>query len=381
MTRWRLLIASALRSPVRTALTVLTIAVTVAIFTALTALDRGVATMVERTGSDLVLTVFERYKACPPFSRLPVHYADQIATIPGVRAVMAERFLLSHCATATDLVAVHGIEPAQFRSFRTIDVPDDQWAAFARERGSAMVGWRIAQRYGWKPGDQVTLQALQGISFVVRGIFTAPGSSLESVILLDHHYVEQAIGQIGVETMFLVLVDDASHVDGVSRAIDNAFANASTQTQTGPERSFIASAIDDFQALVHVAQIVGWSALALLAIAVANTVSLSVRDRLRELAVLRTCGYTPLQVMLLVIGEAGVIALAAALIGVALTAMGITLGGLQIGVEGYTIVPEITIVSGMLAVTVGTLLAMGASCWPAWRASHQPIITALREVD
>lgn len=381
MTRWRLLIASALRSPVRTALTVLTVAVTVAIFTALTALDRGIATMVERTGSDLVLTVFERYKACPPFSRLPVHYADQIATIPGVRAVMAERFLLSNCATATDLVAVHGIEPAQFRTFRTIDVPDDQWGAFERERGSAMVGWRIAERYGWKPGDQVTLKALQGISFVVRGIFTAPGSSLESVILLDRHYVEQAIGQIGVETMFLVLVDDASHVDGVSRAIDHAFANAATQTQTGPERSFIASAVDDFRALVQVAQIVGWSALALLAIAVANTVSLSVRDRLRELAVLRTCGYTPAQVMLLVIGEAGVIAIVAAFLGAVAATLTIDLGGLQIAVEGYTIVPEVSFVSGILAVAVGTLLAMGAACWPAWRASRQPIVTALREVD
>lgn len=381
MTWWRLLLVSALRSRVRAILTMLAVAVTVAIFTALTALDRGVTTMVVRTGSDLVLTVFERYKACPPFSRLPLHYADRIAAIPGVRAVMAERFLLSNCQTATDLVSVHGIDPQQFRAFRSIAVPDEQWAAFQSERSAAMVGWRIAQRYGWKPGDQVTLKELQGISFVVRGIFAAPGSSLESVILLDRTYVEQALGQVGVETMFLVLVDGARQVDAVSRAIDASFANAATQTQTGPERSFIAAAVDDFRALVQMAQIVGWCALALLAIAVANTVSLSVRDRLRELAVLRTCGYTTGQVVRLVVGEAGVLALAAATLGAAVATIAIRLGGLSIGIEGYTIVPDVTVAGGAIAVVLGTTLGMVAACWPAWRAARLPIVTALREVD
>lgn len=381
MTWWRLLLASALRSRVRTLLTLLTVAVTVAIFTGLTALDRGVSTMVDRTGSDLVLTVFERYKACPPFSRLPLHYADRIASVPGVRAVMAERFLLSNCQTTTDLVAVHGIDAEQFRLFRSIEVPDEQWAAFQGERGSAMVGSRIASRYGWKPGDQVTLKELQGISFVVRGIFTAPGSSLESVILLDRTYVEQALRQVGVETMFLVLVDSPAHVDPVSQAIDAAFANAGTQTQTGPERSFIASAIDDFRALVQVAQIVGWCALALLAVAVANTVSLSIRDRLRELAVLRTCGYTTGQVICLVVGEAGFMALGASMIGVAVAGIGIAAGGLQIGVEGYTIVPNMTVTSAVTSVLLGAALGMVAAWWPAWQAAHMPVVAALREVD
>jgi len=381
MTWWRLLLANALRNRARTFLTALTVAVTVAIFSALTALDRGVSTMVERTGSDLVLTVFERYKACPPFSRLPLHYADQIATIPGVRAVMAERFLLSNCQTTTDLVSVHGIDPQQFRSFRSITVADDQWRAFQEERGAAMVGWRIAKRYGWKIGDQVTLKELKGISFVIRGLVEAPGSSLESVILLDRTYVEQALGQIGVMTMFLVLVDDARQVDPVSRAIDATFANAGTQTQTGPERSFIASMVDDFRALVQVAQIVGWCALALLGIAVANTVSLSVRDRLRELAVLRTCGYTTKQVIGLVVGEAGLLATVAGAVGVIVAATAIRLGGLHISVEGYTMVPEVTAVGGVIAVVMGAIVGLGAAWWPAWRAARLPIVTALREVD
>lgn len=381
MTWWHLILVNVMRARSRALLTAATIAATVAIFAALTAVDRGVTTMVERTGSDLVLTVFERYKACPPFSRLPLHYADHIATIPGVRSVMPVRFLLSNCQTTTDLVAVHGIDPHQLRAFRKIDVPESEFRAFEAERGNALVGERVAQRYGWLTGDQVTLKELHGISFLVRGIFKAPGSSLESTILVDRTYVEQALNQVGVETMFLVLVDDASHVDAVSRAIDSEFMNAGTQTQTGPERSFIASAIDDFHSLVSIAQVVAWCALALLAIAVANTFALEARDRLREFAVLRTSGFTPGQVQRLIVSEAGVLAVIASAAGVGLCALGLVLSRAQIAVEGYVIAPRLTFASAGITALVGAFLGAASAWWPAWRATRLPIVAALREVD
>jgi putative ABC transport system permease protein len=84
-----------MRRPLRTALTMLTVMAAVLVFACLLAIDRGVGRMVEQTGDDAVIIVFERYKACPPYSRLPVHYADQIGQVPGVRDVMPVRFLLS----------------------------------------------------------------------------------------------------------------------------------------------------------------------------------------------------------------------------------------------------------------------------------------------
>src|SRR6185436_12310113 len=102
--------------------------------------------------------VFEKYKACPPMSHLPVSYVDKIATMDHVVAVMPERFLLSNCTTTTALVAVHGVEANKYRQFRDIQIPEDQYAAFAQERGAAVIGQQVADKYHWNVGDQVTLQ-------------------------------------------------------------------------------------------------------------------------------------------------------------------------------------------------------------------------------
>ena len=152
----RLAARNVLRTPARTILTMMGVAASIFIFSALLSLDHGVKRMVEKTGEDLVLTVFERFKACPPYSRLPVHYRDRIAALPHVKEVMAVRFLLSNCQTTTDLVAVHGVEPERFRRFRKVEIPEDQYRAFQGERGAAIVGKAVAEKYGWRVGDQVT---------------------------------------------------------------------------------------------------------------------------------------------------------------------------------------------------------------------------------
>ncbi len=370
-----------LRQPARTMLTLMGVAVSIFVFSSLLSLDRGVRRMVETTGSDLVLTVFERFKACPPYSRMPVHYADSIASIPGVREVMPVRFMLSNCQTTTDLVAVHGIDTQKLRDFRVLDLPDAEYEAFQDERGSAIVGRSMAEKYGWRVGDQVTLKELRGISFVIRGVFRAPGSALESVILVDREYLELSIEQVGIVTMFLVLLDDPLHVDSVSETIDATFANAQTQTKTGPERSFIANAIADFSAMVRFAQVVAYLALILLLVSVANSVSMSVRDRLREMAILKTLGYRRSQVAGMIIFEAVVLAVLASLLGSGVAALVMNSGALSISVEGYTISPHMSAAMLSLSLLVGAFMGLFGAYLPARRGAQLPIVAALREVD
>lgn len=377
----KLIARNSLRRPTRTALTVLGVAVSIFIFAALLCLDQGVKRMVQTTGADLVLTVFERFKACPPYSRLPVHYRDKIGTLPQVREVMPVRFVLSNCQTTTDLVAVHGIEPDKLRHFRSLDIPEDQYQAFQSERGSAIVGHTVAEKYKWQVGDQVTLKELRGISFVVRGIFRAPGSALESVILVDREYLEYAIEQVGVATMFLVLVDDPGHVDSASQQIDALFANFQTQTKTGPEKSFIATAIKDFSGMVQFAQVVAYVALVLLLASVANSVSMSIRDRLREIAILKTLGYRRSFVVRLLLIEAAFLSFAAAILGCLATAALLYSGRLSISVEGYTISPHFSATVALYSLGVGALLGLAGAYLPARRAARLPIVAALREVD
>ena len=377
----RLIIRNILRRPARLALTVLAVATSIFIFASLLSLDVGVKRMVQETGDDLVLTVFEKYKACPPYSRLPSHYEQKIEAVPHVSDVMPVRFLLSNCQTTTDLVAVHGIEPSKFRRFQKISIPDEQYQAFAGERGAAIVGRAIARKYRWRVGDQVTLRELRGVSFVIRGIFDAPGSSLESVIFVDREYLEYSIQQVGSVTLFLVKVDSPKQVDDVSYAIDSQFANYETQTRSGPEKEFIASSVEDFQGMVQFAQAVAYVALVLLLAAVANSVSMTMRDRLREIAIMRTLGFRRNQVVGLVLIETLVIAIIAAAIGSGATWALLAGGQYSISVEGYTIAPHLSGKIALLSLAVGAGLGLAAAFLPARRAARMSIITALREVD
>ncbi len=368
------------RHPLRTTLTTLTVMAAVVVFISLLSVGKGVRRMVEETGNDTVLIVFQRYKACPPYSRLPAHYADQIAEVPGVREIMPLRFLLSTCQTTTNMMAVHGIEPGVFRRFRDIRVPDEHYAAFAGERGAALVGRAMANRYGWQRGDTVTLPELRNFSFVVRGIFDAPGSSLESVILVDRTFLEYAISDVGVVTMFLALLEDPGRIDDVSRSIDALFANYPAQTRTTAEKEFIAGTIEDFMNMVQFSQFVAYLAMVLVLAAVSNSISMNVRERWHEMALLRARGFTRRLVVRLVLVEALAGSAFAAMAGVGAALLLFAYGDFAISVEGYTITPHLSAGIMLLALLSGAGLGLLGAIIPALRGSGQPIVTALREV-
>ncbi|MEO2090065.1 MAG: ABC transporter permease [Gemmataceae bacterium] len=230
-------------------------------------------------------------------------------------------------------------------------------------------------------GDQVTLKELRGVSFIVRGVFRSPGSSLESVILVDRTFLEYAIRDVGAVTMFLVLVDGPEHVEAASFQIDELFANAQTQTKSGPEKAFIAGSIEDFKDLVQFAQVVAYLALVLVLAAVANSVSMSVRDRLREMAIMKTLGFRRGRVVRLILAESMLVSVAAAALGCGAAAVVLYTGRFSISVEGYTIAPHLSLEVCGLAILAGAVLGFAGSYLPARRGAGLPVVTALREVD
>jgi len=377
----RFILRNMLRSRSRTLLTVAGIAVSMFIFAALLGLDGGVRRMLDSSSGEDVLIVFERYKACPPYSNLPAHYAGTIEQLAGVKQVMPVRFLLSNCGTTTDLVAVHGVEPELFREIRDIDIPEEQYAQFAEERGAAIVGRNLAERYGWASGQQVSLPQLRGISFIVRGIFDAPGSSLEQVVLVDREYLERSINEVGRVTLFMVKVDDPDRIDEVAAAIDATFANYDRQTNTSPERTFIAAQTTAFRELVHFAQLIAYLALVLLLAAVANSVSMSVRDRQREMAVLKLMGFDSHRVADLVLAEMGLLGTLATILGVGAAGLLVNFAGVTISVEGFTVEPFLSHDMLVIALLAGMILSLFGSWMPVQSAARRPIVLALRGVD
>jgi len=369
------------RSKTRTLLTYTGIFVTMFIFASLVGLDGGLNRMLENSSTGDSLIVFERYKACPPYSNLPVHYREEIAGLPGVAEVMPVRFLLSFCGTTTDLVAVHGIEPEILPRMRELDVIAGDYSEFAQEKGAALVGSGAATKYGWQVGQLVTLPQLRGISFTVRGIFSAPGDTINQVVLVDREYLEQSIDEVGRVTLFMVKVDDPANLDAVATSIDATLANYDRPTKSGPEKSFIAGQVQAFAELVHFAQMVAWLALILLLAGVANSVSMSVNDRLREMALMKLVGFASPQVGDLVLLEFGMLGLVASLFGVGTVVVMLNVWHISISVEGFSLNPALPPDMGLIAVLTGVMLSLFGT-WIAVRpAARRPILQGLRGVD
>lgn len=375
------ILKSAARNPLRALLTLLGVAVAMFIFTSVFAIDRGMHRMIEQSGGDDVLTTFQKYQGCPPLSKLPSSHQAQIAEIPGVTDVTGTLFLLSACTAVADLVAVHGVEPAKFRQFRDIQISDADYSAFAAERDAALAGERLAQKYGWKVGQAVTLQKLGNVSFTIRGIFKAPGNSLENAVLVDLEYLRFSTNQIGLATLFMARLKDPAQAGAVSEKIDALFSNSANPTKTTPERAFIASAISGVVGMIEFSRWMAYIAVGILFIGVANSLSMTVRDRTREIAILKTIGFRRWQVLAVIVSEAAAMALIGGAAGAVLAFAVINSGSYGLSVEGFTIAPHVPVALVAVATALAAFVGIFGGLTPAWHASRLRIVVALREVD
>jgi putative ABC transport system permease protein len=376
-----LILKNAVRKPVRAVLTLLGVAIAAFIFTAVFALDLGMRRMIRETGGNDVLTVFQKYQGCPPLSKLPSSYESQIASVSGVKDVTSTLFQLSSCATATDLVAVDGVEPSKFRQFYKIDISNSDYQAFAKERGAAIVGEKVAKRYGWQRGQPVTLQKLGNISFTVRGIFKAPGNSIENAILVDIEYLRYSTNQVGMSTLYLARLNDPKQAGPVADQIDALFANSATPTKTTPERSFISSAIAGVVGMIEFSRWLGYVAVGILFVGVANSLSMTVRDRVREIGILKTLGFRRIQVLFIIVSEATITAFIGGVLGALAAFVLINFGTFGLSVEGFTISPHVPATLLASSAFIAALVGLFGGLLPSYRMSWLRIVETLRGLD
>jgi putative ABC transport system permease protein len=372
---------NARRNPVRTTLTLVGVAVAIFIYTAVLSLNRGMNRMLQSSGGDDVLVVYDRYEGCPPMSKLPVSHQHQIEDLPGVADTTATLFLLSACSRATDLVAVHGIEPDSFRRFQSIELADERYAAFASERGAAIVGEQVARRFGWQIGQTVSLQELDDLTFTIRGIFRSPGNNLENTILVDLEFLQRATDQIGTVTLIYVKPKEPQLATQVAAEVDALLGGSSTPTKTTPERSFMAAAISGVTGIVAFSRWLGYVALGIILLGVGNSLSMSVRDRTREIAILKTIGFRRRQLLPLIVAEAALTALAGGVIGSLLGWLAVNRSGFYLAVEGFTLAPHVSAQLVTQGIGLAALIGVLAGVMPAFFASRLRIVTALKEVD
>lgn len=367
---WR----NVLRNKRRSLLVTLGVAVAVFVMASLQSAVDGIMFPVRQASHERLLHVRERGRANVLASRLPLALQSSLEAVPGVQAATGIFTDLAVVGDKRVHIFVNGIDDDAYLTAKRLKVPPDVWAGFKADRQGVIVGHLLAQQMGWVAGALVDIRELN-MSFHVSGLLPPQGSDLERHVLVHRTYLQEARGNVGRVTAYLVTPTEAASDTQLASAIDVATSVGTSPTETASEAAYAQKVVEQFVSFVDYLRVMGVITLVISALGAINAVSLNVRERVREIGVLRTLGFTPRDIVQLVAIEAGVLASAGGAVGL-LLAWG-TLGGQGALLAGLHL-ERATLLVGLLA-----SLGIGAigGLIPALMAVRLSIVDALRLVD
>lgn len=368
------------RHPARSGLTLLGVATAMFLFCAIRAMTGGVERATTTTAEDTVLVVYRENRYCPLTSQLPQDYAREIGEVPGVRSVVPMRIFVNNCRASLDVVTFRGVPPERFVEAigPEVEIVAGSLEDWRRRSDAALLGQRLASRRGLGVGDRVSIG---GITVTVAGLIASPHPQDENVAYTHLDFVQRAAGNsLGVVTQFNVTVEDPALMSEVATAIDAQFESDQAPTATSSEKAFTAQAARDLVEIAGFARWLGWGALVAVFALVANAIILSSQERVRDHAVLQTLGYPSALIGQLIVAEGVIIALAGGAVGLAGATAVLAWGAFSFSVEGISVSIAAGPATILLGLALCTLLGVGASLFPAWRAGRLEIAGCFRAV-
>ena len=319
---------------------------------------------------------------------MPLSYREQIKQVPGVREVMVSQWFGGVYKDARDpknQFPRYGVEPTKmFTIFGEYKIPEDQRKAFERDRTGCVIGQDLATMFGFQVGDRLNLTGdifPGNYEFTIRGIFQSPRASAE--MYFDNEYLEQTMPERrrGNVIMYDILIDNPANSARIAQAIDSQFHNSTVQTKTESEQAFVVG----FLALLgnvkmFLLGITGAVMFTILLVS-ANTMAMSVRERAREVGILKTLGFTPGSILGMILGEACAISMAGGILGYLISTLlmrGVEkspFGGFLPALKFFE--PSVAAICMFSAGIIGLM----SSLIPALGASRTTIVQALRSTD
>jgi len=377
----RLVLANLGRSKRRTILTALSVAVAFFLFASL----RSILTTLDASaevGSEVRLIASS---ATGITFALPQAHVNRIQAIEGVRNVSWSNWFGGIYIDQRNFFAQFAIDAETYLPmYPDLLVAEDQRRAFMEERTAALVGAGLMERFGWQLGQTVTLQGTifpGDWDFTIRAVYTPENPSLGDESFYFHYdFLYEAFsggGQQVTPGWFIVQLDDPDRAASISSRLDALFENSSDPTKTETERAFQAGFVTmwgDVSVLVRAISTAVFFAILLVA---ANTMMMAARERVGEVAVLKTLGFQNGTLFGIVLAEAMAICLVGGVVGLGLAAMMLTSARpIQSILSGFTVDP------GTLWLGLAIAAALGAvtGIVPALQASRLSVVEALRRV-
>jgi putative ABC transport system permease protein len=380
----KILFRNALRHKLRAFLTILGITVAILAFGLLRTFINAWYSGVEASSASRLVT---RNSISLIFS-LPFSYKDKIRQIDGVKIVSWGSWFGGIYIDEKNFFANFAVDAKTYLElYPEYVLSPKETTAFLRDRKAFVAGRKLAARFGWKMGDTVTLRGTifpGNWEFVMRGIYRGREENTDETQFFFHwDYLNESLkktvppraDQVGFYMIGITRPDRASEV---SLTIDKTFKNSLAETLTETEKAFQLSFISMSETIIMAIQLVSFVVIIIIIAVVANTMSMTYRERIGEYAIFKTLGYRGWRIAGMIIGESMFITLIGCCFGMVLTfPVAKTVGSiLSAYFPVFKVDEEILYMDIAASITVGLLAAIA----PTWRALKIRVADGLRRI-
>jgi putative ABC transport system permease protein len=314
---------------------------------------------------------------------LPAAQQQRIAGVPGVKAVIPFSWFGGIYKEEKNFFANFAVDASKLREVvPELKMSEPEWQAFINDRQGAIVGQKLVKLYGFSIGQRITLRSPiydRSVEFIVRGICTGGD---EKTLFFHHEYINELVPEWAKDRVstFSILANSAEDVPRIAQAIDSIFINTDAPTKTESERDFAIS----FETMMGGVKqfmygIMGAITFSLLLV-MANTMAMTVRERTREVGMLKALGFQRGTITGLFVGEALLVTTLGALIGI---------GGAMLVFKSFDfslVIPNFQsfVPTGqtlLVAFVVSIFVGLISVIYSAYRVSGMTIAEALRSTE
>lgn len=379
----RLLFKNAFRHKLRTILTMVGLVVAISAFGFLNTIVEAWYGGVDGTSSTRLIT----RSAISMGSPLPLSYMQRIRSVEGVSGVTWANWFGGVYIDRKNFFPRFAVDPhTYFQLYPEYIVSDKERADFTHDRQGAIIGSKLAERFGWKVGDTIPLKGdiYPGTwNFTVRGIYRTRDAKTDGTMMfmqwqLLNESLRQRAGSLLADKVgvYIVNVTDSSETSTVSQRIDALFQDSPAETRTETEKAFQLGFVSMSETILLAIRGVSFVVLIIIMAVMANTMTMTARERLAEYATLKALGFSPSFVVKLLFGESLAIVFLGGSIGIAVTfpmastfaqGMGALFKNFDVS---YTTIWQ----QALASLVVGLVSA----AWPAWKMSRIDIVQGLR---
>jgi putative ABC transport system permease protein len=381
----RLLLKNAFRHRLRALLTMVGLVVAISAFGLLRTIVDAWYAGVDATSSTRLVTRSAMSLTFP----LPLNYADRIRVVEGVGGVSWANWFGGVYITERNFFAQFAIDaPSYLALYPEFTLKDEEKSEFLRDLQGCIVGRKLAAKFGWKVGDTIALRGTiyPGTwTFNIRGIYQGKDARTDEQQLFFHwKRLAEVIrarnpgSQVDYVGVYLVGIKNPDDAPVVSQRVDDLFRNSLAETLTETEKAFQLGFVSMSEAILMAVQAVSFIIILIIMAVMANTMTMTARERLGEYATLKALGFPPGFVVKLLFGESLLVALLGGAMGMALT---FPLAKAFLSQTG-TLFPVFNVSGTTVVLQVIASLIVGgvAAAWPAWKMSRIDIVQGLRHV-